>query len=412
MHTRTSRLGLILSIVVLAMTGTEPRPQGAWRAATPDSGALDGRAPAARTFRVVKLTGTPRQRGLQHGTTLREEIRAGVAGWKKNLEATFRMDPDAFIKAFVANTNYLPAIERWTPGLLDEVRGIAAGSGIDFPTMLTFQLVDEYWVNGDAAGKEHCSGLGIGATTAHGAVIAQNMDLEGFRDGFQTLLHVEDPSGLQAYVLTMPGLIAMNGMNNRGVGVTANTLAQLAHNRDGLPVAFVVRGVLERRTFAEAAAFLRSVRHASGQNYIVGGSGRVAFFEASSAKVVEVSSNRGFIYHTNHPLANDDYSEGGAIEMRQPNMRDNTRTRYAALQKRLAADPGGDVVGLAKDTLRSRDSDADPVCRHLRNEQATFTYASTIMVLSAPDPHLVAAPGPPDQQEYAVFRFGPAARRK
>ncbi len=369
-------------------------------------------ASAARTFRVVELTGTPYERGLRHGTVLREAIHASVAAWKENLRASFSVDPDTFIKAFVASTNYVPAIDRWTPGLLDEVRGIAAGSGIDFPTMLTFQLVDEYWVHGGAIAREHCSGLGIGATADHGAIVAQNMDLEGFRDGFQTLMHIRDAGGLEAYVLTMPGLIGFNGINNRGVGVTANTLAQLANNRDGLPVAFVIRGVLQRGTFDEAAAFVKSVHHASGQNYIVGGSRRVAFFEASSAKVVEVGSAGGFIYHTNHPLANDDYNEAGAVEMRQPDLQANTRTRYAALKKRLVADPGADIVGLVKDTLRSHDSEANPVCRHLQSPLRSFTYASTIMVLSTTGPYLVAAPGPPDRQEYAIFRFTPSGRGK
>ena len=167
---------------------------------------------------------------------------------------------------------------------------------------------------------EHCSGLGIAATASHPAIVAQNMDLESFRDGLQTLLHIKDPSGLEAYVLTAPGLIGVNGINDQGVGVTANTLAQLAHNRDGLPVAFVVRGVLQRSTFGEIEAFLNGVHHASGQNYTVGASGRVAYFEASAHKVVEVSTNGGFLYHTNHPLANDDYSEEGSEEMRRPNL--------------------------------------------------------------------------------------------
>ena len=76
---------------------------------------------------------------------------------------------------------------------------------------------------------------------------------------------------LHQFILTFPGLIATNGMNSKGVGITTNTLKQLAHSRDGLSVAFVVRGVLERQTFDEAQMFLKSVHHASGQNYTVGG---------------------------------------------------------------------------------------------------------------------------------------------
>jgi isopenicillin-N N-acyltransferase-like protein len=375
-------------------------------------GRATGETPAAdkpgRTFGVVELEGAPYQRGLKHGRELRDTIRSAVAVWKEDLRRTYETDPDVFVREFLARTNYVPAIEKWTPELLEEVRGISEGSGTDFPTMLTYQLVDEYWVNGSDVLREHCSGLGIAATASHPAIVAQNMDLEGFRDGLQTLLHIKDPSGLEAYVLTMPGLIGVNGMNNKGVGVTANTLAQLAHNRDGLPVAFVVRGALQSSTFGEIETFLKGVRHASGQNYTVGASGRVAYFEASARGVVEVSSSGGFIYHTNHPLANDDYSEEGSKEMHQPPFSDSTRTRYEALKRHLAADPGESVVDLIKETLRSRDSDVNPVCRGLKDRSSTFTYGSTIMVLSGHQPYLLAAPGPPDQYEYTTFRFAVA----
>ena len=365
-----------------------------------------------RQFKVVEVEGTPYQRGLKHGKELRDSIHSAVAVWKDNLRETFKTDPEVFIKEFIAKTNYIPAINKWTPGLIEEVRGISEGSGTDFPTMLTYQLVDEYWVNGDDIAKEHCSGLGIGSTADHPAIIAQNMDLEGFRDGSQTLLHIKESCGLEVYVLTTPGMIALNGINSKGVGITANTLAQLAHNRDGLPVAFVVRGVLQRTTFAEVEAFLMGVHHASGQNYTVGGSGRVAYFEASADKVVEVSNNGRFIYHTNHPLANDDYSEEGEKEMYKPDFADNTRTRYEALKKRLAADPGKNIIDLIKESLRSHDSEKYPVCRRFKDAGGTFTYSSTIMVLSGLDPYLIATPGPPDEQEYSTFQFAAPAAKK
>jgi predicted choloylglycine hydrolase len=359
-----------------------------------------------RTFKIVDLSGTPYQRGLQHGKLLHDSIHKAVAVWKENLQGTFHTDPDLFIKKFAMATNYVSSIEKWTPDLLQEVHGIAEGAGIDFQTMLVFQLPDEYWVNGSSVAGEHCSALGISATRDHSAFVAQNMDLEGFRDGFQTILHISEPSGLQEFVLTFPGLIAFNGLNSKGVGITTNTLRQLAHSRDGLPVAFVVRGVLSKRSFDEAQSFLKSVRHASGQNYTLGGSGQVAYFEASANKVVEVDppNTRSFIFHTNHPVANEDYSPEGMQEMTQPNPADNTRTRYQALRSHLAGDAGRNVIDLIQETLRSHDSQQYPVCRPLRDNFAGFTYASTIMVLEE-QPYLIAAPGPPDQHDYTVFRF-------
>ena len=360
-----------------------------------------------RRFIVLELKGTPAERGKKYGEQLREQIQKSVAIWKQNVQTTFKMDPDAFINKFVAETNYIPAIEHWTPGLLDEVRGISEGSGIDFNTILAFQLMDEYWVNADAIAIEHCSVLGTAATALHPNVIAQNMDLETFRDGFQTILHITEPSGLQQFVLTQPGLIAFNGMNSAGVGVNTNTVAQLAHARQGLPVAFVVRGVLQRSTFPDVESFLKSVHHASGQSYTIGASGRVAYFEASANKVVELcgKQNGEFIYHTNHPIMNSDYSSEGARQMQNPEETDNSHTRYSALQKRLSENPGSDALETIKATLRSHDSEQHPICRAANSRDGLFSYSSTIMVLTG-QPRLIASPGPPDQYEYEVFRFG------
>ena len=306
-----------------------------------------------REIKSVVLEGTPFNRGRVHGRTLKGEIHELVGLWKRDLTRQFGMDADEFIRRFLAGTDYQPAIKRWTPDLMEEVRGIAEGSGIDVDTMLAFQLVDEYWANGGAIAGEHCSGLGIAGEGDRPTHVAQNMDLEGFRDGFQVVLHVKPPgSGPESFVFTCPGLVALNGMNSRSVGVCVNTLIQLRPRRSGLPVAFVVRGLLERSTVEEAIGFLREVEHASGQNYILGGPAGVYDFECSAGKVARfvVAGREGVVYHTNHPLANDDYTEryrrllaGGGDGERGDG---NSLARYRTLEARLNGDTTS--LGLAR----------------------------------------------------------------
>jgi hypothetical protein len=150
----------------------------------------------------VELSGSGYRRGLRHGCALKAEIAESVQHWKDNLQAQRKQDPDTVIAEFHRDTSFVPAIQRWTPGLLGEVRGIAEGSGQTLETMLAFQCVDEIWgyLNAKA---HHCSGV---------------------------------------------GLIAANGMNNGPVAVCVNTLMQLSACPDGLPVALVIRGLLARRS--------------------------------------------------------------------------------------------------------------------------------------------------------------------
>jgi len=374
--------------------------------------AADGLTQQPRELKVVVLEGSPYRRGSTHGRTLRKEIVELIQIWKTNLAETFNVDADRFISAFLKQTDYVPAIRRWTPDLLEEIRGIADGSEMPFDTILAFQLLDEIWVNGKAVRREtaaeHCSGLGVAKKGTNPAYIAQNMDLESFRDGFQTVLHIKaEGRRPEQFLFTFAGFIAANGMNNRSIGICANTLSQLRHCRDGLPVACIIRGTLERTTLNDAIKFLKQVKHASGQNYILGGGDRVCDFECSTGKVVSFAptSDAGVVYHTNHPLVNDDYDAEYADSFDPAKaVKGNSEIRFQALENRLKNLQNGIDVSSIESTLRSHDSTEHPICRPVKQKSATFTFGSTIMKLSD-KPEFLVAPGPPDKSPYTVFKF-------
>ena len=140
---------------------------------------------------VLVLEGTPYERGLTHGLALRTQIRELVELWKEELSRLYKSDPDHFIKLFVEKTNYRSAIEKWTPQILEEIRGISDGAGVDFATMYVFQFLDETWARGDLV-NEHCSSMGFNKCESEPAYVAQTMDLETFRDGYQVVLHIKD----------------------------------------------------------------------------------------------------------------------------------------------------------------------------------------------------------------------------
>src|SRR5262249_16629903 len=145
-------------------------------------------APAAeRKLPVLELHGSPYERGLAHGKALKIEIARHVAKWKANLAADTKADADATIARFLKETHFTEATKRWTPDLLDEVRGIAEGSGQPYDTMFAYQLIDELWVWLDGKDSAHCSGVGASERAGRPAFVAQNMDLEGFTDGSQAV---------------------------------------------------------------------------------------------------------------------------------------------------------------------------------------------------------------------------------
>ncbi len=365
--------------------------------------------PEPKRLPVVVLEGTPHERGRTHGQTLKEPIQALVKLWKADLAERYARPADVFIRQFLKSTDYLPAMKRWTPELIDEVRGIARGADLEFDTLLVFQLIDEYWVNGPAVAAEHCSALGIRRRGDRPSCVAQNMDLEGFRDGSQTLLHIkQERPKRECLVLTHAGLIALNGMNSAALGVCCNTLSQLASCRDGLPVACVMRGVLDQPTEEAAVQFLQGVKHASGQNYLLGGPKGVHDLECSAGKVSRYVPDSGpdVLWHTNHPLVNDDYHPKyrAALEKKEAAKGlANSTARLRSLQRRWPKDTEGGL-DLVRAALAAKDSAEYPVCRACANAKDVFTFASTLMVL-AERPELHVAAGPPDVHPYHTYSF-------
>jgi isopenicillin-N N-acyltransferase like protein len=374
--------------------------------------ALQGGAPTAspRQVRVVALSGSGHERGLQHGRLLRAEIARLVELWKADLRGA-SADPDALIRRFLAETNFQPAIRKWTPDLLNEVRGIAEGSGQPFDTILAFQLLDELWVYLDRPAANHCSSLGVTGSPAHPAFVAQNMDLESFRDGYQVVLRIAATgSAPEQLVFSSAGLIGANGVNRSSVAIAANTLMQLTASPDGLPVAFVVRGVLAQTDGGAALAFLREVKHASGQNYVLGVGDRVFDLEASAGKVVEFrpTADGRVVYHTNHPLLNDDIKPWhrvlAQVRAAAGGGKGSSETRLDSLATRLGRRAGEIDAEVIKETLRSKDSTSYPVCRAVKAGSEVFTFGATVMTLSG-SPSLEVTMGPPDANPFVRLSF-------
>lgn len=366
----------------------------------------------------IELRGNPRERGRIHGETLRSLVREHLDRWRAALVADLGVEPDAYVEQFLRDTAFLPAIERWTPGLLDELRGIADGAGTDFRYTFVRALSDEEpWYRRErklaAMTAKGCTSLGADACEGRPTLIAQNMDMPRWCDGHQVLLHVIDPlSPVEVFAFTIAGKISLCGMNSAGLGMCCNTLSQLNYARDGLPEDFVVRGFLERASLAEGLEFLRTVPHASGQNYTVACPGSPAInLECSTGAVVEFRPPQcgDRVYHTNHPIVSRDQdtfrsaAAGLSGEQLEQLYYGTSYPRLAALERGFGDPTTSPTVEGMKAVLSSHQG---PVCRHGEREgrHDHFTLGCLVMELGA-SPRLHVAPGPPCRTVFQVFSF-------
>jgi hypothetical protein len=219
------------------------------------------------------------------------------------------------------------------------------------------------------------------------------MDLRAYYDGGQAIIRIARDGAPAATILTICGMIGLCGANELGVAVAVNTLWQLPASPDGLPVACVMRGTLERADLVLALEWIRQPRHASGQHYLIGDPTGFASLEACAKSVDEIpwdESSNAFV-HTNHPLAARSRQHSNPAE-------NNSRCRYAALCR--STREGLRTVYQVKAALADRTGD-HPVCvlPDPADPASAMTFASIVMTLERP-PRIEVAPGPPSSNAY------------
>lgn len=345
---------------------------------------------------VLHVAGTPRERGEAYGEQARGLIQTAVERWREDLCRSVPVSVEEHLDRLVHQTGFVRRAQQLTPDLLEEIAGISDASGVGQAQMLALNLMDEDWWIRRRYGLEpdgHCTAIGVPGGNGLDVMVGQNMDLPPWMDELQLVLSITDPaSGQRVLAPTIAGMIATNAMNNHGVAICLNTLNQLPCSSDGLPVAFIVRRVVQERTLSAAVAIVRTLPHASGQNYLLGAPDGVHDLEAAATGVRDFGG-AGILIHTNHPLA--DWALPAPVE---PTAHlDDSRRRLDQAARQLT-DRALTIEAIAQ-TLRQ-----PPICRPADDDERRTVYS----ILMHPQSRtLQITHGSPDSSGYELFRLAP-----
>lgn len=347
----------------------------------------------------VKLYGTSRQRGQMRGEILKALIWEQVERLKVQAYLT-GVDAGSYIDQFYKETSYVQAVEKWTPDLLEEVRGISEGCGIPFHEIFLLSCMDETWrysqaMQGIAA--LGCTSLGCDRTENTPTLLGQNLDTDINSRNLVVLLQIREENDLEYFMVTYPGSIGIGGMNHAGVAVCVNTI-HLRSGRDGLPLQFRLREILRKKNAAEAGDFLKSIRHGAAQNVMIGDRQRVVDYECSAEQAVQFIPYPGArrVYHANHHLANFD------IIPNYPTINDNSLNRMKYLEYRLKDDSKPVALENIQGILRSH---TGPICYHGPVMGPGSNTLFSVVYALGEQPELHLAVGNPCLVEYQKFTF-------
>lgn len=358
----------------------------------------------------VTLSGTAYECGVIHGETFADEIRRNVSVYLDRF-AHHGVD-ERTVREQAAD--FLPRIDEWNYDYAEELRGVAAGSGVSEVeiTLLNVRyevLYAAYADENTGTGVDGCTSFGLlpEATADDHTYVGQNWDWATPIADTLIVTEVRRDNGSDHLAVTEAGIIGGKmGVNEHGIGLVVNGLVSPDDGEDPLRKPFHVRcrEVLEAERFDTALEPLVASPHACSSNFVIGhAAGEVIDIEASPHRTGYVYPRSGVLTHANH-FVNDGFES--LMERQLPD------TLYRARRLRRALERcSGDIDS---ESIESGLSDhfgrPASVCRHVDRDahpqERTQTDASVIIDLT--DRTLRATCGPPCEAAYGTYRLGGA----
>jgi isopenicillin-N N-acyltransferase-like protein len=259
---------------------------------------------------VLKLSGTPRERGQQHGEEFRSVIKEMADEFFEDISESTKEFPQQLTREWSKQwaKKQLGHIESYSKSLFDELRGISEGSGVSVEKMTAFNgFLDVHDFTSTKFQKNFfsektggCTAFGIHDQNSKHCFVGQNYDIQSYFEKGNVLLHLNDSDDTPgAVVFTTAGMLGWTGMNSEGIAVVINNL-QPFDARDGVPYPFILRKILEASDLDCATDAVLTARRASGMNFIIGSNEGLVSLETSATEHRTLPIQENVIVHANH----------------------------------------------------------------------------------------------------------------
>ncbi len=261
---------------------------------------------------VIRAKGSNYEIGFAHGSGAKKQINIMLENLKNSVKTTVGQEWDVCVKVAAA---FLPAVKDRYPAYLEEIQGIADGSGHTFEDIFTLNCRTELGqqfgrCQGENLGRAlrlggGCSVVGINHTrTATGTTIyGQNWDAPPEqRDAMVFVIahQIDKPS--IAWIGEAGLICRMAGINSAGIGLGGNTLfCNSPIDFDGLPLQFVYRSIMDQDNFPAAVEAAAMSRVATCNNLMVcSPEGEMVCLEMEYKSYAMLYMKDGIISHANH----------------------------------------------------------------------------------------------------------------
>jgi isopenicillin-N N-acyltransferase-like protein len=224
---------------------------------------------AARPLPLVEISGADaRERGRQYGEQTRSLIERSLAFYREEFERKSGLAwPDVVERV----PRWYPLIDEYAPGLLDEVRGIAEGSGRSVEEIVALNGRGELRTRDPFAEGADCTSFVVTDEAAGDGHVwcGQNWDWRSETAGTAVMLRIRQPGTPTIVMLVEAGQVGRHGANSAGIALNANGLAAPFQNGLGIPAPFIRRRTLESAGMDQALEAIFTARQLLSTNVLL-----------------------------------------------------------------------------------------------------------------------------------------------
>lgn len=358
-------------------------------------------------FPVIRMTGSPLERGMQYGAAARERIERSLTFYSRYLAHP----PGLTFEEICSRVrSWEDAWQAQEPELFTELEGIARGAGFGFTEILalnaraSFVREPGYPITTDLPiDRGDCTAFWVSARASRdGHVrVGQTWDyLSGIADTV-VLLHVQPDHGPRQLILAEAGQVGRQGINTAGIALYANGLNSKAGVPGSLPTPFRRRKILQASVLEGAVdAAVGHTREIATNVLLAHASGWVVNLECEADRVEAIFPADDWFVHTNHFLA----PHRDVSQAHDPSASSLVRLRLARTRIADAVGRGGVSEEDLRDLVASHIDQGTGICTHPQPTEDPAdewqTVAAAIADLTTGE--VAFAAGPPCQARFAV----------
>ena len=313
-------------------------------------------------LKIIKVAGSHYECGQQIGMAFADLIQRSISTSHKWLADGYRWEDYRR-----ASAPFLAAADRAFPWAVDEIRGAAEGSGVDFTDLFTNSVEEIFSTPPDLVGR--CSDFAACAPATGGHVLlAHNNDLSPLTADSIVGVEWNLPDHPRLFTVGVGGLYLSIGLNEAGVCLTGNELSPNDEKR-GIPRLLIARALLSARTFDEAVNIALHPDRASSYNNLISTSrGEIASVEASATDHELIRPEAGWHVHTNH------YTHPRMRKYeRRPDLIAGSISRYERARELMQMREREATLDMFRTFLIDHEARPHALCRHDERVRTVFS---------------------------------------